>query len=40
VASRHTFENKEMSGFIHPITYVNKMLFYGGKEMELWNVIE
>ena len=40
MASRHTFENKEMSGFIHPITYVNKMLFYGGKEMELWNVIE
>jgi len=29
-----------MSGLIHPITYVNKMLFYGGKEMELWNVIE
>ena len=29
---------------IHPITYVNKMLFYGGgdngEEMELWNVIE
>ena len=29
---------------IHPITYVNKMLFYGGGEngndMELWNVIE
>ena len=40
VAKRFTFENTEISGFIHPITYVNKMLFYGGQTMELWNVIE
>ena len=25
---------------MHPVTYVNKMLFYGGTQMELWNVIE
>lgn len=25
---------------MHPITYVNKMLFYGGSTMELWNVAE
>ena len=29
-----------MVGVIHPVTYVNKMLFYGGQKMELWNVIE
>lgn len=25
---------------IHPVTYVNKLLFYGGRQAELWNVIE
>ena len=40
VVKRTQFENKELSGFIHPITYVNKMLFFGGNKMELWNVIE
>lgn len=37
---RAQFENKDLTGIIHPVTYVNKMLFYGGKKMELWNVIE
>ena len=32
--------NPELTGLIHPITYVNKMLFYGGTTLELWNVIE
>lgn len=40
VVKRTQFENKNLTGVIHPITYVNKMLFYGEKEMELWNVIE
>ena len=25
---------------MHPVTYVNKLLFYGGKTMEIWNVVE
>jgi hypothetical protein len=25
---------------MHPVTYVNKLLFYGGKTMQLWNVIQ
>ena len=35
-----TFENTELDSVIHPITYVNKLLFAGEKTMELWNVIE
>ena len=35
-----TFDNTELDYFVHPITYVNKLLFSGGKTMELWNVIE
>ena len=33
-------ENKEINGLMHPVTYVNKLLFYGAKSMELWNVVE
>ena len=40
VVKRVQFENKDLTGIIHPVTYVNKMLFYGGNKMELWNVIE
>ena len=40
VVKRFQFENREMAGIIHPVTYVNKMLFYGANKMELWNVIE
>lgn len=25
---------------MHPITYINKLLFYGGQTMQLWNVIQ
>ena len=25
---------------MHPVTYINKLLFFGGKTMQLWNVIE
>ena len=25
---------------MHPVTYVNKLLFFGGKTMELWNIQE
>lgn len=25
---------------MHPVTYVNKLLFYGGSKMQLWNVIQ
>ena len=35
-----TLENKELDSVIHPVTYVNKLLFAGGKTMELWNVIQ
>ena len=35
-----TLENKELSGLMHPVTYLNKLLFYGDKSMELWNVVE
>ena len=35
-----TFENTELDSVVHPITYMNKLLFSGGKTMELWNVIE
>ena len=29
----------EILGVIHPVTYVNKILVYGGKNMELWNIV-
>ena len=32
--------DKSLERMIHPITYVNKLLFYGGKKAELWNIIE
>ena len=25
---------------MHPVTYINKLLFYGGQTMQLWNVIQ
>jgi len=25
---------------MHPVTYVNKLAFAGGKVLQLWNVIE
>ena len=25
---------------MHPVTYINKLLFVGGKQMQLWNVME
>ena len=40
VAKQFRFENRDLAGLMHPVTYVNKMLFYGGTQMELWNVIE
>ena len=40
IINRAQFENRELNGIVHPVTYVNKMLFYGGTKMELWNVIE
>ena len=40
VVKRAQLENTELNGIVHPVTYVNKMLFYGGTKMELWNVIE
>lgn len=40
VVKRAQLDNHELTGIIHPVTYVNKMLFYGGTKMELWNVIE
>lgn len=29
----------EVEKMMHPVTYVNKLLFIGGKKMQLWNVI-
>lgn len=25
---------------MHPTTYINKLVFAGGKRMELWNIID
>ena len=40
VVKRFQFKNRGLTGIIHPVTYVNKMLFFGATKMELWNVIE
>ena len=40
IVKQMTLANKGLDTVIHPITYVNKLLFAGGKTMELWNVIE
>lgn len=41
VVKRLNFEGAPMfDRMMHPVTYVNKLLFYGGKKMQLWNVIQ
>lgn len=41
VVKRFNFEGAPMfDRMMHPVTYVNKLLFYGGKKMQLWNVIQ
>jgi len=40
VVSKLTFENTDFEIVMHPVTYVNKLVFGGGKTLELWNVIE
>lgn len=30
----------QLDHMMHPVTYLNKLLFFGGKTMQLWNVIE
>ena len=40
IVKQMTLANKDLDSVIHPVTYVNKLLFAGGKTMELWNVIE
>ena len=39
VLKKHNFETA-FSGFMHPSTYLNKMVFWGQERLELWNVME
>jgi len=32
--------DSHFEGFIHPRTYVNKLVFYGGESTELWNIMD
>ena len=35
-----SLDSDDLRHVMHPVTYINKLLFYGGKSMQLWNVSE
>lgn len=39
IVKRIKFDNN-FTGFMHPTTYINKLVFYGEGKMELWNIID